>query len=79
MVEALAVEMGQNKIKELLDQRKMSIYRLAKDTGISYQTLHALTKAGEIPGGTTYDTLKKIAHALGVSVSDLDAGQDEAE
>lgn len=66
------IDMGQNRLKELLRQREMSIYRLAKGTGLTYQTLHALVKADEISGKTTYDTLKRIAIFLGVKIDDLE-------
>lgn len=75
MMEALAVDMGQNKIKALLEQRGMSVYRLQKKTGLSYQTLHALVNAEEIPEGTAYGTLKRVAEALEVTVSDLEANE----
>jgi DNA-binding Xre family transcriptional regulator len=64
-----------NRIAEILEQKDMSIYRLAKDTGLSYQAVHALVNADEIPDGTSYGTLRKISEVLGVQISDLEAGQ----
>lgn len=61
-----------NNIKQLLAARKMSVYRLAKETGLTYPTASKLVKAVEIPADTRYDTLRRIADALGVGVEELE-------
>lgn len=65
-----------NKIKKILKDRDISIYQLAKDTGLTYQTVHALTNSDQIPDGTAYGTLRKVAEVLGVSVSDLEVDEE---
>ena len=61
-----------NRIPELLDQKRWSIYELRKRTELTYNTVHAIAKSEKIPDGTTYGTLKKIAMALGVRIDDLE-------
>ena len=61
-----------NKIEDILAKKGWSIYELHKQSGLTYNTTHAITKAEKIPDGTAYGTLKKIAHALGVRIDDLE-------
>ena len=61
----LVLDMAQNNIKQLLDERGMTRYRLAQETGISEQTIYPLVAADEIPGHTKFKTLKAIAKVLG--------------
>lgn len=61
-----------NRIKELLDAQGRSIYWLAGEVDMSYQAIHSLVNADQIPGGTSYSTLRKVANVLGVGVDDLE-------
>lgn len=58
-----------NKIKKIMQKRNITIYRLAKETGISD------SKLGKILNGVTVNprinTVKAIANALHVSVNDI--------
>lgn len=61
-----------NKISIILKNKGWSIYRLHKETGLTYNTVHPLVRAKEIPNGIEYGTVKKIAKALGVGIDDLE-------
>ena len=55
------------KIKQIRKERKMSLYKLAKATGISYTTLWNIEKGGDV----RLSTLERIADVLECRVSDL--------
>ncbi len=68
-----------NKIADLLAEREISIYRLAKEADLTYQGLHNLVRSKQIPDGTAYGTLRRIAEVLGVTIADLEeTGSEEA-
>lgn len=54
-------------IKEIMLQKDVRRYGLAKKTGLNYHTLINIENGGDVK----LSTLKKIADALGVSVKDL--------
>jgi putative transcriptional regulator len=57
------------KLKELLDEREMTLYKLAKETGISYNNLHRIvTKKAKV---MSFDVLEKICVALDCEPNDL--------
>lgn len=56
-------------IKSQLHQRKMTLYRLSKVTGISYGYLDRIEK--DIKKNPSYEILKKISVAFGVDVREL--------
>jgi putative transcriptional regulator len=57
------------KLKELLDKREMTIYKLAQETGISYNNLHRIaTKKAKV---MSFDVLEKICIALDCKPNDL--------
>jgi putative transcriptional regulator len=56
-------------LKKLLDDRGISIYRLAKDTNISYNALHKL--AGGKAKQISFDVLDRICVALKCSAGEL--------
>ena len=64
------------RIKVLCDARSWTLYRLAKESGITYSTLCTMlhkTTAPSIP------TLTKICHAFGISLSEFfDSNSDKA-
>ena len=61
-----------NNIRGLLDQKGWSIYKLHKVTGLTYATAHRLVAADDIPPNTKYETLLRIATALGVGIEELE-------
>ena len=65
-----------NRIKDILDAKGWSIYQLADQAGISYPQLFRLVKAEQIPSGTNFGTLKKVARALDVSIEDLETKEE---
>ncbi len=56
-------------LETLLADREMTLYRLSKDTGISYNALHKLArgKAKQI----SFDVLDKICEGLSCTTGDL--------
>ena len=58
----------ESRIKELLKERGITISSLAEQIGT---TQTSLSRALGENGNPTFDTLSKIANALGVSVSEL--------
>lgn len=57
------------RIDEVLAEREKSLYWLAKETGISYNTLHRLQ--GGTSQGITFDVLDRICTALECSPGEL--------
>jgi len=57
------------RLKELLEERKMTLYRLAKDTGISYNNLHRI--ASNRSKVISFEVLEKICLALDCGPGDL--------
>ncbi len=57
------------RLKELLESRDMTIYKLAKDTGVSYNNLHRIaTKKAKV---MSFEVLEKICIALDCKPNDL--------
>ncbi len=56
------------KIRELLEEREWSIYRLAQVSGINPSTLGNLFTRNNVP---TIPTLERICEALGISLSEF--------
>lgn len=56
------------RIRELCSFRGWSIYRLAKECGITYSTLCTMLNSANYP---SIPTLTKICHGLGISLSDF--------
>jgi transcriptional regulator with XRE-family HTH domain len=63
------------RLTELREKAGLSQYKLAQLSGVSKQTISQLEK-GE--GDPSWDTVKKLAHALGVSIDEFDT-DDEGE
>lgn len=60
-----------NRISELLTQRKKTPYWLAKETGISQQSIYHILKSNLDIDDMQYRTVRLIADALGVEPEDL--------
>jgi DNA-binding phage protein len=57
------------KIEKILNEKNISIYRLAKMAGVQRETLYSMKRTGtESP---KFDTMVKIADALGVSLDEF--------
>lgn len=57
------------KLKTLLEQREKSLNSLARETNISYNTLHKLKKSDVT--GITFDVMEKICDNLQCDIGDL--------
>lgn len=55
------------KLKEIRLAKGISKYRIAKETGMQYQTIDAVEKGGDL----RVSTLIKIAKVLDVDIKDL--------
>jgi transcriptional regulator with XRE-family HTH domain len=62
-----------NRIKELLDSQGKSAYWLAKQTGISTQSIYNIINSDLNIDEMQYRTVRRIASALGVSPEELRA------
>ena len=58
-------------IREIIDERKMSVYQLAKVSGIPYATLNDICNGKTRLEKCTAETIYKLAHALDMSMEDL--------
>lgn len=56
-----------NKVKAMRLRKRMSRYRIAKTTGIGYNTLISIESGGDVK----LSTLAKIAKVLNVPVTEL--------
>ena len=57
------------KLKELLNARGITLYKLDKDTGVSYNNLHRIaTKRAKV---MSFDVLEKLCLALDCKPNDL--------
>ncbi len=57
------------KLKELLKDRKKSLYAVAKETGVSYNTLHKINKSDV--QSISFSVLEKICRNLDCKPNDL--------
>ncbi|MBP3956712.1 helix-turn-helix transcriptional regulator [Gemmata sp. G18] len=64
-----------DRLKALREKAKMTKYRLAQVSGVSQQTISQLEKPGG--GDPSWETVKKLAHALGVSIDEFDTTEDD--
>lgn len=58
-------------LKELLEERNMSVYQLAKETGIAYSTLNDLVNHKVSIEKCKAATLYKMANVLNVTTDEL--------
>ena len=56
------------RLKEILEERKMTTYQLSKITNIKIPSIENWTNERSMP---RLDSLVKIAHVLGICVSDM--------
>lgn len=55
-----------NRLRTLCNERNWSLYRLAKESGITYSTLNSMFNKSNIP---TVATLLKLCDGLGITMS----------
>ena len=65
------------RIGELAKKKKINLHQLAQTAGISYNTLYSIVRRKS--DKVDYDTVRKIATALGVSQIELSTGMNEQE
>lgn len=58
-----------NRLKELIDASGKTMYAVAKETGLNYQTVHSLAVGNA--NRVDLKTLEKLCKALGVKVGDI--------
>ena len=56
------------KIQEMLDERDWTLYRLSKDSGITYSSLNSMFNKNTQP---TISTLEKICTSFGITMADF--------
>ena len=61
--------MVKNRVKDVAEPKGYTMTRLARETGVSFNTIKRLWKNPSL--GANIDTLTRIAKALNVSISDL--------
>lgn len=59
-----------NNIKQIVEEKNIGIYKLAKDVGISPQAMYLLLDREDL-GGTPIRTIIRLAEVLGVEPCDL--------
>lgn len=64
----------QDRLRELMEQRGWSAYRLAKQAGLSETTISNLFKRGQLP---TIYTLERICDAFGITLCQFFAEEGE--
>lgn len=57
------------KLKEILEEKNITMYALAKKTGISEHNIANLTKGNTV--SVRFDTLLKICEELDIEISDI--------
>lgn len=58
-------------IKELLKEKNMSVYRLARESGLAYATVNDICSGKAQMEKCSAETIYKIARALDVSMEEL--------
>ena len=58
-------------IQEIMQQKNISIYRLAKTTGIPYTTVNDICNGRAHLGRCSAETVYRLAKGLGVSMESL--------
>ena len=58
-------------LKDILSEKKISLYQFSKETGIPYSTLSDIVNGKTNIDTCTISTMKKIADGLVMSVDDL--------
>ncbi len=61
--------MVRNRVKDVAEPKGYTMTRLARETGVSFNTIKRLWKNPAL--GANIDTLTRIARVLGVTVNDL--------
>ena len=70
--------MTKHKINQLLDERGMTRYALAKKANLSFPSVYRIVDSDEIPPKTYWETIEKLRDALGLEHVE-DMLEDESE
>lgn len=66
----------QGKIRELMEARNWSVYRLSKESGVSWSTIRNMFERNTEP---TVSTLEALCNGLGISLTQLLLGDGYPE
>lgn len=61
-----------NQIKDLILRKGLTIYSFSKKVGLPHHHVKRIADSEQIPDGVEYKTLRALADALEVGLSDLD-------
>ena len=61
----------ENRVRQVIESRGHSLYRVAKDTGLTYQTVHNLANPEKELKHINMETLEKLCSYLNVEVGEL--------
>lgn len=61
----------ENRVRQVMEDRGMTMYRLAKETGLTYQTVHNLVNPNKQLTRIDMDTLERLCRVLGAQVGEL--------
>lgn len=62
------------RIRDLCSARSWTVYRLAKESGITYSTLNTMLRKTNLP---SLPTLEKLCHGFGISLAQFFSESDE--
>ena len=62
------------RIRDLCSARSWTVYRLAKESGITYSTLNTMLHSTNLPSLTT---MEKLCHGFGISLAQFFSEADE--
>jgi len=68
-----------NNLPILLKRKHLTIYGLAKKTGLVHHQVQSIVMSDHIPLGTEYRTLQKMARVLGCKIDDFETFDEPAE
>lgn len=64
------------RVYELLDERKMSLCKLARMSGLNYSTIKTTERRN---GQLSVDTIERICHAMGITLAEFFADTERMD
>lgn len=61
----------ENRVKQVMEDRGLTMYRLAKETGLTYQTIHNMMNPSKQLTRIDMDTLERLCRVLNAEVGEL--------